>query len=56
MTPLSLQSRLNTSVALLLNEPAEVIPPANGAGFRCFTSVEEFRTYGGTEFLKLEAA
>ena len=41
---------------MLLNETLEVLSLANAAGFRCFTTADEFRLYVGTEILGLEAA
>lgn len=49
-----LQPGLSSPVALLLNEPAEMLALASSAGFRCFTTTKDFRTYIGTEILKLE--
>ncbi|MBT4560466.1 MAG: DUF262 domain-containing protein [Planctomycetes bacterium] len=43
--PQGLQEGLSEPVALLLDEPAETIAYANQAGFRCFTSTEEFRHF-----------
>ncbi len=54
--PDGLQPGLTGPVAVLLNEPADVLSLASAAGFRCFTSVEEFRSYVMNEILRLEAA
>lgn len=54
--PQGLQTGLSAPVAVLLNETAEVLALASGAGFRCFASAQEFRTHVETEFTKLEAA
>ena len=54
--PQGLQPGLSAPVAVLLNETAEVLALASGAGFRCFTAAQEFRNYIETEILKLEAA
>ncbi len=50
--PNGIQEELSESAAVLLNEPAETISIANRAGFRCFTSVKEFKNYVNTEILK----
>jgi hypothetical protein len=47
--PLGIQEELSQPVAVLLNEGAEVMAVASQAGFRCFTSVEEFQRYVRTE-------
>lgn len=54
--PEGLQHGLTEPVAVLLNETAEVLSLASTAGFRCFTTGNEFRSYVETEILKLEAA
>ena len=54
--PDGLQPGLTGPVAVLLNEPAEVLAAANAAGFRCFTAAADFRTHVESEILKLEAA
>ena len=54
--PEGLQRGLTAPVAVLLNETAEVLSLASAAGFRCFTTGNEFRSYVETEILKLEAA
>ena len=51
-----LQPGLTEPVAVLLNESAEVLSLASGAGFRCFTATDRFRTYVETEILRLQAA
>jgi len=38
-------------VAVLLNEDAEVLRAGSQAGYRCFTSTEEFRRYVNDEVL-----
>ncbi len=43
--PNGIQEELSQPAALLLNEPAETISIANQAGFRYFTSVEDFKKY-----------
>ena len=52
--PDGLQSELSVPVAVLLNEPAEVLSRASAAGYRCFTATEAFRTYVNAEFLEPE--
>ena len=54
--PEGLQRGLTEPVAVLLNETAEVLSLASSAGFRCFTTGAEFRSYVETEILKLEVA
>ena len=51
-----LQPGLTEPVAVLLNESPEVLVLASAAGFRCFTTVTEFRTYVESEILRLEVA
>jgi hypothetical protein len=47
---------LSAPIAVLLNEAPEILALASKAGFRCFTSSADFRTYVETEILHLEAA
>ena len=54
--PEGLQAGLSAPVVVLLNESADILALASGAGFRCFTSLADFRTYVETEVLHLEAA
>lgn len=54
--PEGLQPGLSAPVAVLLNESAETLALASGAGFRCFTSSADFRAYVENEILHLEAA
>ncbi len=54
--PDGLQPGLTVPVVVLLNETADVLALATAAGFRCFTSVVDFRSYVEAEILKLEAA
>ena len=49
--PNGLQEGLSQPVALLLNEPPEVLELASSNGFRCFTSVESFKHYAYSEIL-----
>jgi hypothetical protein len=43
--PNGVQAELTDPVAVLLGESAELISLASSAGYRCFTSTGEFRTY-----------
>jgi len=52
--PDGLQPGLGGPVALLLDEPPEVLAVASAAGFRCFTSTHELQEYVRTEVLHLE--
>ncbi len=54
--PDGLQPGLSAPIAVLLNEGSEILALASKAGFRCFTSSADFRTYVETEILHLEAA
>ena len=49
--PSGVQEELSQPVAVLLNEPAEIIAIASQAGYRCFTSVADFKRYVSTEVL-----
>ena len=49
--PNGIQEELSQPVAVLLNEPTETIAVANRAGFRCFTSSDDFRRYVEEEIL-----
>lgn len=49
--PNGIQEELSEPVAVLLNEGPETISIANNAGFRCFTSVKDFRNYVNREIL-----
>ncbi len=49
--PNGIQEELSEPVVVLLNEPPEVIALASQAGFRCFTSIEEFKQYVRREIL-----
>ena len=49
--PDGLQHGKSEKVALLLNEPAEVLAAASAVGFRCFQSVAEFKHYVESEIL-----
>jgi hypothetical protein len=54
--PDGLQPGLSGPVAVLLNETKDILAMASQAGFRCFTSPIDFRTYIETEVLHLELA
>ena len=54
--PSGIQSGLTQPVAVLLNERAEVLSIASGAGFRCFTSTAEFKQYVEREILGVSVA
>ncbi|NLI01422.1 MAG: DUF262 domain-containing protein [Chthonomonadales bacterium] len=43
--PDGIQQGLSEPVALLYDEPIEVVTAANKAGFRCFTTIQDFRSY-----------
>lgn len=49
--PDGVQAELSDPVAVLLNEPERVVAEASSAGYRCFTSGEEFRQYIDSEIL-----
>ncbi len=49
--PDGLQVGLSAPVAVLLNEPSEVLATANEAGYRCFTAAESFCSYVELEIL-----
>ena len=53
--PEGLQPGLSTPVAVLLNEPPEVLSDASASGYRCFTTREAFRAYVSAEVLGMEA-
>ena len=52
--PNGVQEELSQPVAVLLNEPAEVLALASQAGFRFFTDVEQFKAYIEAEVLAVE--
>ena len=54
--PSGIQTELSQPVVVLLNESTETIAIASQAGFRCFTTAEEFQRYVQTEVLSEEAA
>jgi len=49
--PHGVQEELSQPAVVLLNEPTEVLAVANKAGYRCFTSVAEFKAYVSREIL-----
>jgi hypothetical protein len=49
--PQGIQEELSQPVAVLLNEPAEVIALASQGGFRCFTSAADFKRYVAREIV-----
>lgn len=53
--PNGVQEELSQPVAVLLNESTETIGIASQAGYRCFTTTEEFRRYVDSEILAREA-
>ena len=53
--PSGIQEELSQPVVLLLNESSETIAVASQAGFRCFTSIQEFRNYVENEILNRQA-
>lgn len=52
--PNGIQEELSQPVAVLLNESAATIGIASQAGYRCFTSIDEFQRYVETEILAAE--
>ncbi len=52
--PKGIQEELSQPVAVLLNESNETIGIASQAGYRCFTTTEEFQRYVDREILVLE--
>lgn len=54
--PDGLQTGYSEPVALLLNEPLEVLEVASSAGFRCFTDVATFYSYVERDILALAIA
>ncbi|MFN8765450.1 MAG: hypothetical protein ACK5ZC_13330 [Pirellulaceae bacterium] len=49
--PNGIQEELSQPVAVLLNESAETITIASRAGFRCFTTAQDFKEYVQREIL-----
>ena len=54
--PEGLQAGLSAPVAVLLNEPTEVLSIASASGYRCFTTSDTFRAYVEAEILGMDAA
>jgi len=54
--PNGIQEELSQPVAVLLNESTETIGIASQAGYRCFTTSEEFRRYVESEILVRDEA
>ena len=54
--PSGVQEGLSQPVAVLLNEAAETMAIASQAGFRCFTSVADFKQYVEREILGVAVA
>lgn len=52
--PNGIQEELSQPVAVLLNESKDTIAIANAAGFRCFSSVKDFKNYINNEILFAE--
>jgi len=52
--PQGIQEELSQPVAVLLNESTEVIAIASEAGFKCFTSISQFKRYVTQEILGQE--
>ncbi len=53
--PEGLQVGLSDRVAVLLNEPVDVLSLASAAGYRCFTTTDAFRAYVNSEVLGADA-
>ena len=52
--PNGVQEELSQPVVVLLNEGEETLAIASQAGFRCFTSIDEFQRYVKEEILVLD--
>jgi hypothetical protein len=52
--PHGVQEELSQPVVVLLNESMEIISIASQAGYRCFTSVSDFKSYVCKEILALD--
>ncbi len=53
--PNGIQLGLSDPVAVLLNEPSEVLAAASATGYRCFTATDSFRFYVKVEILGEDA-
>jgi hypothetical protein len=54
--PTGIQVGLSDPVALLIGEDTDTLEIASQAGYRCFTEVDDFRTYVKRDILALEPA
>jgi hypothetical protein len=54
--PNGIQEELSQPVAVLFNEEAHTLALASQAGFRCFTSVDDFKRYVTIDILSEGAA
>ena len=54
--PDGIQQEFSQPVAVLLNEPPEVLAVASQAGYRCFTSPDDFKRYVASEIIGSAAA
>ena len=52
--PNGIQEELSQPVAVLLNESAEIISIASQAGYKCFTSIADFKSYVNREILGID--
>lgn len=50
--PIGVQEELSVPIAVLLDEPPETLALASSAGYRCFTTITEFKNYVENEVLK----
>ena len=53
--PIGIQAGLSEPIAVLLNEPDEVLEIASAAGFRCFTSEATFKDYVQSDLMEEDA-
>jgi hypothetical protein len=53
--PLGVQEELSQPVAVLLNESNETLMVASRGGFRCFTSIQDFKDYVKKDILATQA-
>jgi len=54
--PNGIQEELSQPVVVLLNESHETLVRASHAGYRCFTTIEEFKRYVQTAILIQEVS
>jgi hypothetical protein len=52
--PHGIQEELSQPVVVLLNESAEIISIASQAGYKCFTSIDDFMSYVNREILAMD--